>query len=152
MEKLARHLGELNLNNFPKVRSRLGKKDFYDSQFNLSFRTAEYVRNAILFLMKEYDWDFLMVHLNITDVIQHHFWKFMDTRHPGHDPKSPQRYRNAIFDAYKKADDIIGCILDNADKDITVMVMSDHGFGPMTRKFYINNWFSRKGIFTVKEW
>ena len=146
-ERLVKHLGGLDVRKMANERTKeIEEKDFYFFQYNKEFKIAEYIKQTVLFLMDEYDWDFMMFHLNITDAIQHHFWKFMDPLHPDHDPASPPIFMDAISQSYRKADEIIGRVMDKAGGDVTVLVMSDHGFGPISKKFYINNWLSKIGL------
>ena len=126
--------------------SSLGEKDRYESLLNNTLGNVESVKQALLFLMREYDWDFVAAYFHFIDHMQHHFWKFMDTEHPLHDPESPLRFKEAIFNAYRKADEIIGEILKEAGEDVTTLIMSDHGSAPITRKFHINRWLEEKGF------
>jgi len=105
---------------------------------------------AVLWLMKEHDWDLFMVVYVLTDRLQHVFWKFMDPTHPDHDPGLAQRYGQVILDAYRKVDRALGRILQEAGEDVTVLVFSDHGFGPMRRFFLLNNWLKKKGLLRLR--
>lgn len=129
----------------------LDEDDYYDFRLQKAFKLTEYVRYSAKFLMQEYQWDFMMVHINITDAVQHHFWKFMDTEHPNHDQSSPLRFKNAIFEAYRKADEIIGELSEQAGKDVSVIIMSDHGAGPISKRFHINNWLAKKGLLKLNK-
>jgi len=81
--------------------------------------------SAALRLYQRENWDFFMVIFGESDTVAHHFWLF-------HDPESP-RYRegfeNAIAQVYERLDETVGRFLDAAGGDVTVGVVSDHGFG-----------------------
>lgn len=98
------------------------------------------------FLMKTYDWDFFMVVFMMTDIVQHFFWKYMDETHPAHNASDPQKYKNAILNTYQLMDGIIGNILSDIDKDTTVIIMSDHGFGPLYKELHLNYWLKMQGL------
>lgn len=144
-DRVIKYLGSINIEKLSD-KNILDMKDFYERKLTKEFMIAEYVKQTVLFLMREFDWDFLVVHLNITDSIQHHYWKFMDNKHPYYDPLAPDSFKNAIFQSYIKADEIIGELLKHAGKDITTIIMSDHGFAPVAKVFNINQWLANEGF------
>jgi predicted AlkP superfamily phosphohydrolase/phosphomutase len=106
--------------------------------------------DAALYLLKKYDCDMFMIVYTMTDRLQHHFWKFMDTTHPEYDPKLARLYGQTIQEGYRKVDTEIGRILRKVGDHVTVIVMSDHGFGPLYKCFYINSWLIQKGLMKLK--
>jgi predicted AlkP superfamily phosphohydrolase/phosphomutase len=76
--------------------------------------------------------DFRMIVYGATDQVQHHFWHFMDETHDKHDPEGAKEFGNAIRDTYKHIDVQLGQLLDECDDETVVIIMSDHGFGPMS--------------------
>ncbi len=101
---------------------------------------------ATLYLMENYDWDLFFLDFFYTDQIQHFFWKYMDTSHPAHDPNAPRLLKEAIQKAYKTVDDSLHKILETIGEDATLIIMSDHGFGPMYKIAYINNYLLKIGL------
>lgn len=67
------------------------------------------------------------------DRIQHHLWKFFDPDHPLYRQDAPDELKNAVRDVYIWCDDILGQVLDELPRDGTLLVLSDHGFGPAYR-------------------
>ena len=102
-------------------------------------------------LMQERPWDFYMVVFRNSDEICHFYWHHMDEADPRHDPAAPQRYRSAILDLYKKIDGWIGEIVETAGPDTNVVVMSDHGAGPLYKDVFLNEWLIEQGLLTLKE-
>lgn len=98
------------------------------------------------YLMKEYVWDFFMVVFSMTDIVQHFFWKYMDAMHPAHDAKESEKYKNAIMNSYQLMDEIIGNIISDVDEDTSVIIMSDHGFGPLHKELHLNYWLKSIGL------
>ncbi|MBA4107327.1 MAG: hypothetical protein C0485_16400 [Pirellula sp.] len=96
-------------------------------------RESEQARTAALqHLSDERPCDFRMIVFGSTDQVQHHFWHFMDASHEKHDPAGAAEFGGAIRDTYAHVDEQLGVLLDECDDDTIVMVMSDHGFGPMS--------------------
>lgn len=106
--------------------------------------------DAALHLLARHDWDLFMIVYVMTDRLQHLFWRFMDETHPEHDPELGQRFGEAIADGYRGVDREMGRILAACGGDATVIVMSDHGFGPLHRCFYVNSWLMQHGLLTLK--
>lgn len=94
-------------------------------------------------------WDFGMVVFNGTDTICHALWKYMDGEHPLHDQRRYNKYGTAIRDYYRYLDTYLGRVLDTLEKDTTLLVMSDHGFGPFHKFIHVNNWLIREGFMNL---
>ena len=91
--------------------------------------------------------DFRMIVYGATDQVQHHFWHFMDESHDKYDAAGARQFRHAIRDTYKHVDDQLGQLLSDCDENTIVIVMSDHGFGPMTNvRLRLNQVLSDAGL------
>ncbi len=78
---------------------------------------------SILHLMRTQPWDVLMAVFVATDRVQHHFWPIPDLAldDPGWTP---------IHHVYQQIDAFLHDALTLVGEDTTVLVVSDHGFGP----------------------
>jgi predicted AlkP superfamily phosphohydrolase/phosphomutase len=94
-------------------------------------------------LMSQEPWDVMMVHFIALDIMMHALWRFMDHSHPRYEPTP---HENAIRDAYKLVDDYIGRMLDLLLPDTNVMLMSDHGFGPLHKIVNLNIFLFEHGL------
>ncbi|UCG25961.1 MAG: alkaline phosphatase family protein [Chloroflexota bacterium] len=94
-------------------------------------------------LMEEEPWDVMMVHFIALDIMMHALWRFMDHSHPRHEP-SP--YEHAIRDAYRLVDDYVGRMMDLLPPETSVMLMSDHGFGPLHKIVNLNVFLFEHGM------
>jgi predicted AlkP superfamily phosphohydrolase/phosphomutase len=101
-------------------------------------------------LMNKIDWDFCMVHFVATDAMQHTLWHLIDESHPLHDPQEASRYGGAIRDMYRQVDQALARLIELAGEDTTVVVLSDHGFGPLKKYIYLNNWLLEEGFLKLK--
>lgn len=135
---------------------RVNKKFYYtpgrDDEWleDLNHVTDQRGKTAVR-LLNEKPWDFFMVVFRNTDEIGHFFWRHMDESHPRHDPEAPPHYKTAILDLYRKVDDWVGQIVAAAGPDTNIVVMSDHGMGPLYRDVFINEWLWEKGWLKLKE-
>ena len=77
--------------------------------------------------------DFSFIVFTAPDRIQHHLWRFQDELHPGYRADAPPRLKSAVRDIYLWCDDVLGEVLSRLPSDATLLVISDHGFGPAYR-------------------
>jgi predicted AlkP superfamily phosphohydrolase/phosphomutase len=87
-----------------------------------------------------------MVVFNATDIIQHTFWKYMDPHHSQYDADEAARYGNVILNVYQNIDEKIGHIMESLDEKTTLIIMSDHGAGPLKKAVYLNKWLELQNL------
>ena len=97
--------------------------------------------------IREKDWDLFWVVFTGVDKSQHFFWKFQDPEHPEYDPGLAEMYGEVIRSFYVSADRVIGEMLEIAGPETNVIVMSDHGFGPVYREIRMWNWLEKERFF-----
>jgi len=93
--------------------------------------------------IKDPEWDLFTVVYRDTDDIPHGFWRDMDPTHPQHNPDSP--YKDTILNLYVELDQNIGELISAAGPETTVVIISDHGFGPLYKDVYLNEWLRQQG-------
>jgi len=136
---LDRHQYRISV-RLPKYEGRYG-----DLIADLKTMVRERLRAAEV-LIKE-RWDLFMVHFYATDVIQHALWRFVDPSHPQYDSDSAAKYGDGLLEVFAEVDQAIGRLLSQVDHDLTtILVMSDHGFGPNRHTFHINRWLQERGM------
>lgn len=114
------------------------------------FQTAEQITDTALRLLGEEDWDLGMVVLRLTDEIPHFFWHWMDESHPSYQP-GDAFLREAIQRCYEKADELVGKLVAGVDeRETTVFIVSDHGFGPLHKDVYLNEWLRQQGYLVYR--
>ncbi len=101
-------------------------------------------------LMDDYPCDFLMCHFLSTDTIQHALWKFVDPDHPRYDPQAAARFGDGIKQVYQRIDRYVGQMVDRLSEDTNVILMSDHGFGPLHYVVNLNLFLIEKGLMRLK--
>ena len=88
---------------------------------------------------------------DITDRVQHMFWRYTDPGHPALEGKAPDEYRGVIRDLYVKMDGMVGRTLDKLGEKDMVVVMSDHGFRSFRRGVNLNTWLYDNGYLALKD-
>jgi len=104
---------------------------------------------AASYLMRNFSWDLFVCIFFASDSIQHYFWHHMDASHPRHD--SNNKYKNVIKAFYKKIDNAIGTLVAELPQDTNLVIVSDHGFGPMPGYFIVNKWLENNGFLKFKD-
>ena len=127
-----------------------GNRKQPERYIQLVLEVAKARLEATRFLMNRDSWDLVVTVFRLTDTIQHWFWKHMDSSHPFHNP-GDEVWSSAIERIYQYADECIATLLQGCDDDTTVLVMSDHGFGPLgNRVVYLNTWLRDQGLLSFK--
>ena len=102
-------------------------------------------------LLQTEPWDLLAVVYTATDQVQHAFWHCLpDAEVPAAYQSHPQRFGEAILQVYQRIDAAIGRLLTQIDEETIVVVMSDHGAGPLRRWVQLNRWLANEGFLTFK--
>jgi predicted AlkP superfamily phosphohydrolase/phosphomutase len=87
---------------------------------------------------------------DISDRVQHMFWRYLDPGHPANRGKDAHRNRDAIRLLYQRLDDLVGRVMGRLDDDTVLFVMSDHGCKPFSRSVNLNAWLHRHGYLSLE--
>lgn len=79
-------------------------------------------------LMETVPWDFAAILYDGIDTLGHHFMPFHPPQLAGISDPDFARYQNVMTEVYLFHDELLGRLLELAGEDITVMLISDHGF------------------------
>jgi predicted AlkP superfamily phosphohydrolase/phosphomutase len=101
-----------------------------------------------LHLLREEEWEFFMTVFLGTDRIQHFFWKYVDSAHPKFQEDVWGEY---VKKFYIKIDKIVSRFLERVNEDTLIMVLSDHGFCPVSKEMVVNNYLEELGFLTTTE-
>jgi predicted AlkP superfamily phosphohydrolase/phosphomutase len=101
-------------------------------------------------LMRSREWDLFCLVLRGPDGVQHAACHAGDPTHPLYTRQHAERYGTAILDVYKRTDAHLGELMALLDEETVLVLMSDHGFGPLHRFIYVNNWLMHWGLLRVK--
>jgi len=146
-QELLTELGEFMLAPDERYRSTRWLNRFLD---DLS-ASVENRTQAALYLMRTKPWDLFAVVYWDTDMVQHETWRLLDPSHPRHDSDEAAASREMVLDFHRKVDKDVGRLLAEAGPDTLVVVMSDHGFGPVHSFFLTNNWLASLGLLQFKQ-
>ena len=80
------------------------------------------------------------------DKIQHLCWRFIDPAYAGEvRARWEQEVRACCLAYFRQLDDVLAECVRLAGPEATVIMASDHGFGPQRRTFFVNAWLAQQG-------
>jgi predicted AlkP superfamily phosphohydrolase/phosphomutase len=105
-------------------------------------RVFEARTRAFFNLYEEKKWDFAIVHIMETDRLYHFMWEHMEQGHP--------KYAGQFMDFFGAVDKFMAKLAAGLGDDVTLIVMSDHGFCTLKREVYLNRFLEDKGYLAYK--
>lgn len=142
--EISANVGEYRilLKSRPNLDTVSGRDAFIKEMLELidyRVRLAEY-------LIAREQHDFRMFFFIDTDGVSHNFWKYMEPLNGMTRSEKDPAHRESIFTIYEKIDDAVGKIAAASGKNTDVVLMSDHGFGPLKRTIALNVWLHTQGL------
>lgn len=121
-----------------------------DSEFaefvELHTRREQRWSEVARYLMQEEPADLVGVLFDGVDKLQHLCWRFID---PACRPSKPTAWEREMIERceryFNSLDQQIAQIVELAGPNATVILASDHGFGPTRDVFHVNSWLEREG-------
>lgn len=98
-------------------------------------------------LMRTEPADLVGVLFDGVDKLQHLCWRFID---PACRPARPSPWEQQMIERceryFRSLDALIAALVALAGPEATVILASDHGFGPTREVFHVNSWLEREGF------
>jgi predicted AlkP superfamily phosphohydrolase/phosphomutase len=91
-------------------------------------------------LYQEQEYDLFWIVFTGVDRIQHLYWIFDDPKNPKYDPALARRFGESIHRFWMEQDKILGEFFALIRPGSSVLLVSDHGFGPIRHEMRIGNW------------
>ena len=93
-------------------------------------------------LLKDADYQTCFVVARDIDELQHFFWDVLSG-------KDEFGYRPLVDEYFRSVDQYLARMLDWAGEDARVILLSDHGFGPVEGVWHLNDWLRQKGFLSL---
>ena len=100
--------------------------------------------------LDRFDEGFLFCLFDTPDRIQHMFWRFREPEHPANRGKCSTEMTDVVDSCYRRADEIVGDVLEQVDDQTLFVVLSDHGFSSFQRGVNLNTWLYDNGFLALK--
>lgn len=114
-------------------------------------KTTDTRASVALDLLRRESWDLFMLVFRDVDTVMSFYWHDMDRTHPLHSPERGARLGNVILDHHRQLDRYIGNMIAEIDSGTSVLVLSDHGGGPLYAEISINRWLLDQGLLALKQ-
>lgn len=101
-------------------------------------------------LMQASPWECFFSVIAMTDAFQHVFWRFVDPAHRDYDAAATARFGGLLDDFYRAVDGYIAALAAEAGPEASVLVLSDHGFGPYEKLVNVNHWLEERGVLRLQ--
>ena len=108
-------------------------------------------RETASYLLNNQPWDVSMVYFMETDTVMHHLYHTVMEE----DESAVSQFRSVqrpVLEIHKKVEAAVERLIEDvADDNTTVLLVSDHGFGPLEWIFNVNSWLLEKGYLSLKD-
>jgi len=121
-----------------------------ESFFQASDRLLDMRCETVSYLMEKYPTDMFMVVMFDTDRILHQLWHYLDPDHPWRESDNGTDKSAPVVRYFQRVDEKLAEIVDRADEDTVIVVLSDHGMGPAHNFIVLNNWLLDVGLLQLK--
>ncbi|MFM7315485.1 MAG: alkaline phosphatase family protein [Isosphaeraceae bacterium] len=106
---------------------------------------------AVEYMATHHEWDLFMYDLMATDRIQHELWHAWQPTHMKAKGRDLSKIREGFVRFWESLDAGVGRILEKLGPETNVILMSDHGFGPIEWYVNFNVWLLDEGFIKLKK-
>lgn len=157
-EQLYAALGQFYTVGMPEETSALRDGVFDDDDYVRQVALVQEDSRAMLELALDRfaPGDATFVYLSDIDLQCHMLWRHADPKYPGlghpaRDPETAAAHAHHIEDFYTDVDAALGRVRERLPAGTRLIVMSDHGFQPYTRRFHLNAWLRDQGYLVLRD-
>jgi predicted AlkP superfamily phosphohydrolase/phosphomutase len=114
--------------------------------------TVRWRLEGTLHLMRRHALDLLCVVFVASDRVCHYFWGEMEMARQGKLGAGKERpLGSAILRVYEALDEAVGSLMHEAGDDTDVLILSDHGAGPLRKGLSLRNLLAEHGLLTRRK-
>lgn len=113
--------------------------------------SLDYKFSVAHYIMEKDEYDLFVLHIVETDRLQHWLWNLLDASHPHYEKHLAEKYSPQILEYYRALDSAIGALAAKTGPATTLIIMSDHGFGPCHGSIDLNAWLLQEGYLKIKD-
>ncbi|WP_049972781.1 alkaline phosphatase family protein [Haladaptatus cibarius] len=84
------------------------------------------------------------------DIFLHEVGHLLDSEHPKYEHRLANEYGDAPLDLLSLYDDFLGWLVETMDDDDVLMVLSDHGHGPVYKAVNLNSWLYQNDYLSLE--
>jgi predicted AlkP superfamily phosphohydrolase/phosphomutase len=119
-----------------------------DRFLKASYDLLEMRTRTAVYLAESKPWDVFMTVFFDTDRLLHQLWHYLEADHAW---RADDEDREGIVrDYFREVDRSIARLLEHADEETQVLILSDHGMGKASNFIVLNNWLLDVGLLRLK--
>lgn len=156
--ELVRNVGFFYTQGFPEDTKALSEGVLNDSEYlELGYQIIRERGRLLDYELKRFsreDSGMLFFYFSSLDQDTHMYWRTIDPHNPLYDETLYRKYGDTLKKLYIEMDKMLGKVLaqnDINDPNLTLMVMSDHGFAPFRRQVNVNTWLYENGYLALSD-
>ncbi|MDP6964010.1 MAG: alkaline phosphatase family protein, partial [Planctomycetota bacterium] len=149
-EELAEAIGDVPADNEPEML-------FHSSNEAVAVKSLYHVIEQITrmgeYCLDKYDPDLFVLVFRQVDLTSHQAWCYQDPEWQQANPGKWESRQNMLAEVYTAVDAAFGRLRDKAkslEGEVAFGTCSDHGFGPITYRYYMNKWLLDHGYLVLK--
>jgi predicted AlkP superfamily phosphohydrolase/phosphomutase len=113
-------------------------------------QSVEVKKKIDLYLIDRYKLNCFITVYSHLDTLQHYFWRYFDASRVFHNKNRSRKFEKYFKSFFRKIDEAISESNQFVDEDGYIVVVSDHGFGPISRVANINRFLFELGYLSLK--
>lgn len=142
------------------LENQVGKYRFAPTHAEMALNTKQWIselkksiknrEETALHLLSTQNWDVSLIYFMETDTVNHHLYhkNTADSTNPGWSSLE----EDPVLEVYERVEKAVRTITNQIAKENTnIMLVSDHGFGPLKWIFNVNSWLLKKGYLKLKK-
>ena len=102
-------------------------------------------------LLEEYPCEFYSLVFSGPDNVLHVLGHVLDDTHPKHDPAVAARHEDKPLQLLELYDELLGWVMERMDEEDSLLVLSDHGHGPIYQTINLNSWLYNAGYLELED-
>ena len=142
-EELEREIGNYRI--YPTETFAESRKDSF---LKATYDLLDMRTRTALHLLQTKPWDVFTAIFFDTDRVLHQLWHYLEPDHPWRTDREDKEW--IVRDYFHKVDESIGRLLEYADDETLVIILSDHGMGRAENFIVLNNWLLDTGLLRLK--
>jgi len=151
VQDIGEEIGPFYTQGFAEEFNALKHGIFTDEEYRIQSDYVLEERFRILdFALDHFEAGLLFFYFSSTDLQAHMFWWDSDEKHPVRNPEEAKKYGAVVEDCYIRMDSALAHCRERLGDDVTVIMMSDHGFGNFSRGVAVNTWLRDEGYLVSK--
>lgn len=121
----------------------------FDELLDEAITVTQQRARVLEYLIDRKEWDVLIQVFVSPDRLQHPLMHVLDSDHPSHDRALATRLAPKFRTFFKTIDDMLGRTMEQIGDDVTLLLISDHGFRSVHKAVYLKEMLAREGLLRV---